>query len=279
MEHIEYSWKAADGQLLYGQGWLADGDPKAVVCLVHGLGEHSGRYTWLAGELNAAGYSVLSFDLRGHGKTLGIRGHCPSYDLGMDDIAHLIEEAKTRFPGKPVFLYGHSLGGSLVLNFALRRRPQITGVISTSPGLETGSKLPGWQIAMSKVLNVIAPATTIENGLELANLSHDQAVIDAYKADPLVHSKISVRSAMDLLESGQWALAHAGEFSLPLLIQQGSADKLVSPAATRAFVEKVKGDITYKEWPGLFHETHNEFEKKEVVAVTIKWLNAHTPVA
>ena len=122
MQHIEFTQQTPDGVQFYFQGWQPETPPKAVVCLVHGLGEHSGRYAHVAAALNDAGYALLGFDLRGHGKSGGPRGHTPSYDTLMDDIGRLLAEAAQRYPGQPQFLYGHSLGGNLVLNYALRRK-------------------------------------------------------------------------------------------------------------------------------------------------------------
>ena len=133
MQHIEFTQQAPDGIQFYFQGWQPETPPKAVVCLVHGLGEHSGRYAHVAAALNDAGYALLGFDLRGHGKSGGPRGHTPSYETLMDDIGRLLAEAAHRYPGRPQFLYGHSLGGNLVLNYALRRKPGIGGVVATSP--------------------------------------------------------------------------------------------------------------------------------------------------
>src|SRR5919199_2405933 len=133
VELIEFGWRAADGVRLYGQGWQPQGEPLAVVCLVHGQGEHSGRYAGLAAALVEAGYAVLAFDLRGHGRSEGQRGHTPSYDAWLGDIARLLEEAGNRFPRRPRFLYGHSMGGNLVLGYALRRAhaDPLAGVIAS----------------------------------------------------------------------------------------------------------------------------------------------------
>lgn len=277
MQHIEFTQQAPDSIPLYFQGWQPDSPPRAVVCLVHGLGEHSGRYVHVAAALNAAGYSLLGFDLRGHGKSGGPRGHTPTYDTLMDDIGRLLDEATRRYPGKPQFLYGHSLGGNLVLNYALRRKPAIAGVISTSPGLRVANPLPPLQVALAKVMNKLQPGMQMANGLALDGLARDPEVIRAYTNDPLVHNKISVRLAMGMLDAGEWALAHAAEFPVPLLLAHGTADRLTSAPASQEFAAKVRGDCTLKLWEGFYHETHNEPEKAEVLAFMIDWLQKHTP--
>jgi acylglycerol lipase len=277
MQHIEFTQQAPDGVQFYFQGWQPETPPKAVVCLVHGLGEHSGRYAHVAATLNDAGYVLLGFDLRGHGKSGGPRGHTPSYETLMDDIGRLLAEAAQRYPDQPQFLYGHSLGGNLVLNYALRRKPGLAGVVATSPAIRTATPPPGSQITLAKVMNKIRPGMQMSNGLALDGLARDPEVIRAYTNDPLVHNKISVRLALETLQAGEWALAHAAEFPLPLLLAHGSADKITSATASAEFAKKVPGDCTFKLWDGFYHETHNEPEKAEVLSFMIDWLLQYTP--
>jgi acylglycerol lipase len=277
MQHIEFAQQAPDGIQLYFQGWQPEIPPKAVICLVHGLGDHSGRYAHVAAALNDAGYAMLGFDLRGHGKSGGPRGHTPSYDTLIDDIGRLLAEAAVRYPDLPRFLYGHSLGGNLVLNYALRRKPQIAGVVATSPAIRTASPPPSSQITLAKIMNRIQPGMQMANGLALDGIARDPEVIRAYTNDPLVHNKISVRLALEMLQAGEWALAHAAEFPLPLLLTHGSADQITSAPASAEYAKKVPGDCTFKLWDGFYHETHNEPEKAEVLSFIIDWLQQHTP--
>jgi len=276
MQHIEFTQQAPDGIQFYFQGWQPETPPKAVVCLVHGLGEHSGRYAHVAAALNAAGYALFGFDLRGHGKSDGLRGHTPSYDTLLDDIGRLLDEAAARYPGLPRFLYGQSLGGNLVLNCALRRKPAIAGVVATSPWLRLSSAPPAARMTLGRVMNRLLPAFVQSSGLDPTGLSRDPEVVRAYKVDPLVHDRLSARLGMAAIEAGEWALAHAAEFPLPLLLAHGSADKLTSATASAEFANKVPGDCTFKLWDGFYHETHNEPEKAEVLSFMIDWLQQHT---
>jgi acylglycerol lipase len=282
MTHIEFTRKAPDGQELFYQGWTPHGEPKAVVCLVHGLGEHSGRYSHVARALNDAGYALLGFDERGHGKTPGQRGVTPPFERSLDDIELLLDEAAARFPGAaaagPRFLYGHSMGGNLVLNYALGRKPNIAGIVATSPFLRPGFKPPAAKLAAGKVLYRLAPNTVMPNGLELAALSREPAVVQAYTSDPLVHDKMSARLGLDLIQQGEWALAHAAEFPpIPLLLVHGACDRLTSAPATEEFAQKVmaagRAKCTLKVWPDCYHETHNEPEKAQVLQYMIDWLD------
>lgn len=284
MQHIEFTRQSPDGIQFRYQGWLPDTDPRAVVCLVHGIGEHTGRYAHVAAALNAAGYALLGCDLRGHGRSGGPRGHTPSYAALLDDIDRLLEEAAHRHPGLPRFLYGHSLGGNLVLNYALRSdpglrsQPAVTGVIATSPALRLATPPPALQVALVRAINKVYGGLRIPNGLDLEGLARDPEVIRAYTKDPLVHNQVSVRLALGMFESGEWALAHAAGFPLPLLLVHGTQDKLTSAKASEEFAAQVPGGrCTLKLWEGFYHETHNEPEQAQVLQFMIDWLNRSMP--
>ena len=272
MQQIEFSWNTNDGKKIYAKEWKPEGDVKAVVALVHGLGEHIGRYDHVAEAFGKAGFAMVGFDQRGHGRSDGVRGF-ESYDDTMGDITKNIQNAKERYPGKPVFLYGHSLGGNLVLYYSLTQKPELKGVIATSPGLATASPLPPTLLVLTKVLYRLAPSAKIKNGLDLQGLSHDPAVAEKYIADPLVHPFISPRLALDMLNAGNYCVEHAAEFPLPLLLMQGTADRLVSPKRTKDFAQAAPlSKITYKEWPDFYHEMHNEPQKEEVINTMISWM-------
>jgi alpha-beta hydrolase superfamily lysophospholipase len=273
MQQIEFSWKTNDGLNIYAKEWKPDGNVKGVVALVHGLGEHIGRYDHVAEAFGKAGYAMVGFDQRGHGKSDGVRGY-ESYDKAMEDITRNIQNARDRYPGVPVFLYGHSLGGNLVLYYTLTQKPELKGVIATSPGLATAEPLAPALLLVTKLLYRLAPSAKIKNGLDLAGLSHDPQVAEKYVADPLVHPFISPRLALDMLNAGNYCVEHASEFPLPLLLMQGTADRLVSPKRTKDFAMAAPlSKITYKEWEGFFHEMHNEPQKADVINTMIGWMD------
>jgi len=278
VEHIESEWRTADGLKLFAQAWQPDGECRAVVCLVHGLGEHTGRYGHVAAALARAGYALLGSDLRGHGHSEGQRGHSPTFDLLLDDVDHLLEEASHRFPDVPRFLYGHSLGGTLVLNQALRRRLQVAGVIATGPLLRAAFTPPAWKTTLGRLLYGVWPGLPLSNGLDIQRLSRDASVVRAYADDPLVHDRVSARLGIDMLDEGEWALAHASEFFLPLLLMHGGADAICSAEATRHFAAAVTGDCTLKIWDALLHEIHNEPEQQQVFDAIVEWLGERVPV-
>jgi acylglycerol lipase len=277
MDHKEFNLKSSDGLTLYGQYWNVT-DPKAVICLVHGMGEHSGRYAHVAEFFNKNGYSVIIYDQRGHGRSGGKRGHTPSYDQLMDDISLLLKQADSISPGVPKFLYGHSMGGNLVINYALRKKPAIKGVISSSPWLKLAFEPPAGKVKLAKIVNGIFPSLTQSSNLDVSAISRDTAVVNAYKNDHLVHDKISSNMFLSVHESGLWALEHAQEFPLPLLLFHGTADKLTSYKASEEFSKKVKGNITFKTWDGFYHEPHNEPEKQMVFGLVKEWIEKELSV-
>ncbi len=277
MQRSERTTALPDGQKIALYEWRPQ-NPKAVVLLVHGLGEHAGRYEHVAQAFNDHGYALVGFDHPGHGKSDGVRGHIPSYAVVTDFITRLLSEISGSYPGLPQFLYGHSMGGNIGLYYLLTCRPQLAGAIITSPGLGTTEPVPAWKTLMGKVLFNIAPAMQMDNGLNLAGLAHDPTVIQAYKDDPLVHGKISVRLGIEMLGNGKDIVARAAEFpDTPLLLMQGSQDPIVSPQVTDQFAKAYHGNLTYKVWDGLYHELHNEPQKPAVIQTMIDWLDAHPP--
>ena len=271
----ELAWQSKDGLRFFGQSWEPEGAPAAVVCLVHGIGEHGGRYAHVAHYLTCAGFALLTFDHRGHGRSDGRRGYIPSYDALLDDVDALLAQAAQRWPGRPRFLYGHSLGGGLVLNYALRRRPQIAGVVATSPWLRLASPPPAWKDRLAGLLDRVWPSYSEANGLDTGALARGPAVAQAYLRDPLVHNRTSARLYVSFRDAGAWALAHAAEFPVPLLLMHGTSDRITSSQATAEFASKVPGACDLKLWEGFYHELHNEPEQLEALAAIVVWLRAH----
>ena len=273
MTHTEFSLKTSDGMKLFAQQWLPQGEVCASINLIHGLGEHSGRYSHVANAFNQVGFAVTAIDLRGHGKTGGVRGHIPSYATAAMDINHLVDETTSLFPGIPQFLYGHSLGGALVLFTSLFHNPKIKGTIATSPGLDPGA-VPPVKLLAARLLSKLAPSFAMNNGLDVSNLSHDQAVIDAYQRDPLVHPMISSRLGYELITNGRRIADYQGEFPFPLLILQGAKDRLVNPTTNQRFASQLAGSTTFKMFSEGFHELHNEPWKDDVINLMIDWIKA-----
>jgi alpha-beta hydrolase superfamily lysophospholipase len=275
MSHIEFEKSAFDGLNLYFQGWQTENEVKGVISLVHGLGEHSGRYADWASSFNQAGYTVLSYDLRGHGKSGGRRGHISTFDDFLADTALLVSETNQRYPDAPKFLYGHSLGAIIVTNYVLRKKPNFNGVIVSGLSNKTSLQEQKVKILLSQVLGSIIPTISMSTGLVPATISRDSQVVEKYIHDPLVHSKATLGFAKSSLSAINYADQHAGEWNLPVLIMHGELDELGYAEGSREFAAKIKNDCTLKIWPGMFHEVHNEPEKDQVFIYLREWLDAH----
>lgn len=268
-------WKSKDGTNLFGKVWTPEGETKAALCLVHGMGEHCERYAHVADFLNKNGIAVVSFDHRGHGKSEGKRGHSANYDALLDDVGMVLAKTSELFPNVPVFLYGHSMGGNVVLNYALRRKPNIKGVIASAPWLRLAFEPPKFELTLAKFMINIYSSFTQSTKLDATAISRDANEVAKYKNDPLVHDLISPAFFIGAFDAGFYALEHASEMPYSLLIYHGTNDRLTSYSASKEFADKVNPQlVTWRSWEGLFHETHNEPEKAEVLQFLLDWLNA-----
>jgi alpha-beta hydrolase superfamily lysophospholipase len=221
-----------------------------------------------------AGFSLTAFDLRGHGKSGGQRGHFPSLNALMDDIHQHIRQAVEKFPELPVFLYGHSLGGLLVLAYAIHQKHTLSGVIATGAGLRSPVLEQKAKVTLSKMLGGLLPTVTIPTGLDANGISRDPEVVRAYKADPLVHGIATLSAARIGMSTVEHVFAHAAEFNTPLLLMHGTTDRVTYAHGSQEFAALVPGNCTLKLWDGLFHEIHNEPEQNEVFAFMIDWMNS-----
>jgi alpha-beta hydrolase superfamily lysophospholipase len=278
MKTFEANLKSKDGIDLFVRGWEPENKPKATVALIHGHGEHVGRYEHVAKAMTDAGYVFAGFDLRGHGKSSGIRGHFPSWEAVMQDIRDFFVFLTQRYPDLPQFLYGHSLGGLIVLTYALKNKTGLKGVIATGAGLRSQVHDQKLKVTIAKALGSIAPTALIPSGLDISILSRDPEVIKAYNSDPLTHDRMSLGFGKAGLNATDYAWEHAEEFSLPLLIMHGAADRNTYPHGSADFsklASKSNKDITLKLWDGMYHEVHNEPEKEQVIQFMIDWLDRH----
>ena len=270
----EIELKTSDGLSLYG--WIRQpaGTPKAVIAHVHGMGEHSRRYDHLTSFWEDRDYASAGFDLRGHGRSEGQRGHTPSYDFLMDDIAIFLDRVATECPGLLVTLYGHSMGGNLVLNYVIRRQPTLASVIASAPYLRLAFEPSPWKVRSAQWLQWIAPTLSQSSDLDITALSRDPAVIARYKADPLVHDKVTVKFFAQVHPAGEAIIGRASELKIPTLLMHGSGDRITSPAGSADFVAASSGKAVLKIWEGLFHEIHNEPEWEAVAAFALAWIES-----
>lgn len=279
MKTFETKFQGQDGIDFYVRGWEPDGGtPKALIALVHGLGEHTGRYVHVGQAMTDAGYALAGFDLRGHGRSGGARGHASSLDAYMQDIRQFFGLLEQRYSGPPHFLYGHSLGGLLTLTYAIQYGSGLQGVVATSPGLRTALEQQKAKLVLVKLLGSFLPTFTARSGLNPAKISRDPEVVQAYRQDPLVHDSASLAFGKAGLEAVELCFARAREFPVPLLMLHGTGDTIAFSSGSEDFAKQVReagGEVTLKTWDGWYHELHNEPEKAEVFKFMIDWLNQH----
>jgi acylglycerol lipase len=274
IQHSEFNWKTKEGLNIFGQTWSPEGSPRAVIALAHGLGEHSGRYAHVAAFFAAAGIATVAYDRSGHGKSEGKRGHTTSYDLFYDEIADLTVHARRQFPNIPVFLYGHSMGGNIVLNHVLRNKiKDVAGVISTGSVIQLAFKPNPFIIGIGRLTLKFYPSFTQNNQLDVKNLSKDPKVIAAYIADPLVHDRLTSAGGLGIIDAAQYLCDHPTTFPVPLYIAHGANDKVTSAPGSVWFANNYNGDITLRIWNELTHEIHNEPEQLQVLGEMLDWVN------
>jgi alpha-beta hydrolase superfamily lysophospholipase len=269
---MDINIKLHSGQILRGVINSPGENARAMIIFVHGLGEHIQRYNrWI--ELFAgAGIGFTGVDLPGHGRSDGRRGHIVSYSLLDEMLDILITGCRNTFPNIPVFIYGHSLGGGVVLDYLLRRHPEVNGAIVTSPWIRLSFEPDRIKMFFARILKNILPGLVQPSGLVVNHISHDKSVVDKYVNDPLVHSRISVSLFYEAFSAGKYSLKHASELRVPVLIIHGSDDLITSPESSQEFAEKTKL-AELKIWEGAYHELHNELFYQDVFAFILNWIN------
>ncbi len=278
METKEWKWKTNDGLQIYSKAWLPAGKPRAVVCLLHGVGEHIGRYDGTAQALTTGGYLLAGFDQRGFGKSEGQLGHASSAEKYFGDIDRFLGEVAGNFDGLPIFLYGHSMGAIEALAYVPLRKPALAGVIATDPGLKNALEEQKVKVALAKVLGSLLPAITLENGVDPQTLSRDPQVAIDYVNDPLVHTKVTTGWGKSMLDMVRLVYAGASRFPLPLLLMHGKEDRLAYPNSSQIYADMAPKDrLTLVMWEGYRHELHNEVGKEAVFKVMLEWMDKHLP--
>jgi alpha-beta hydrolase superfamily lysophospholipase len=273
------------GERLHLQSWLpAAADPEqprepaAAIALVHGYGDHGGRHTWFGEDMAARGYAVYAYDLRGHGQSSGTRGQIKRFDDYLDDTAVFLDEVRRRQPGRPVVLLGHSLGGLICSRFAQERPCDVRALILSSPFFALTVQPEPMKIVGAKALSAVWPGRDIGNTVRAADLSHDQAVVDAYVTDRLVHHVATARWAAETLAAQDAAMAAAPRVTLPLLLLYGKDDQVADPAFAEAFFATAgSADKKLIHYEGFYHELFNEVGREQVFADVAAWLAERLP--
>ena len=274
MQHTEGRFSTADKLELYYQTWQSEGSPKAALAIVHGYGEHSGRYLNVVNYFAPRGYALYAFDLRGHGKSPGQRGHVNRFEEYLADTDAFLKFVRQLNPGRKLFLLGHSLGGLIVAAFAESYPTgELSGLIMSSAFLQMKMKVPGWKMTMARTLSNLLPTFTMANDLGADLLSHDPSVAAAYTTDPLNHYAATARWGTEIFAAQTRTLDRAGEVKTPTLVIYAGDDQIADPEGSALFFERLKvTDKTTHCYDGYYHEIFNEVGKDTVFKDMENWL-------
>lgn len=268
--------------IIRGYSWYLE-DPEKVICIVHGIGEYGGRFDRVAEAFRDKNMAVCALDLRGHGESLGKRGDCAPRNSVLDDVSELLRYAEEKYPGKPLVLYGHSMGGNIVFDYRARgeMNDHPAGYIISAPWVRLVRPVPPLLYKAVKLLSRIAPSFTIGSDINEANLGNPEKV-KPFKDNPMVHNRISALCAVDGFDKGIGFEDGTAEddrraANIPTLLMHGSEDRICDVNGSRRIAERLQAqgdDLTYIEWEGLFHEIHNGNETStgdEVIAEMVGW--------
>lgn len=258
---------------LFVQTWSPTGAIRGVVAIVHGIGEHSGRYDYLVQRLVERGFAVSALDNRGHGRSAGTHGHVDSWDDYREDVHSFIHYVSARFLRLPLFLYGHSLGALIVTDYVLFHADGLNGLIVSGHPLRPAAVAKPMLIFLARLLSRYRPLTSFDLGLDDNMISRDPDVVKAYREDPLVHRRVTARWGTESLAAVDRVRARAAEIRMPLLILHGGADKINSADGSRELFEKASSsDKELIIYPGGFHEPHNDLDRERVASDVIEWI-------
>lgn len=264
-----YKVQTKDQLFLHIQQWNDTKKPKGTICIIHGLGEHQGRYAHVAKFYSDNGFQVYSYDQRGHGKSEGKRGHTPGLESNLDDLERIIKT----LPQHHLFLYGHSFGGNVLVNFLLRRQPNyLKGAILSAAWMQLAKEPNVIELSLVKLMNNISPSFTQNNKLDENDLSLDIQVCTEYIEDPLNHNQISVRLFSDFYPAGKWALNNAAKLPVQTLMIHGADDSIICKSGTEKFALSNTEKISYRIFENTKHEPHNDLTKETVFEHTLNWL-------
>jgi acylglycerol lipase len=276
MNHVEGSFKGVRNANIYHQAWLPEGDVRAVLIVVHGLGEHCGRYMNVVNHLVPLGYALYGLDHIGHGKSEGTREFVERFEDYTNTLTTYYNMVKGWQTGKPIFLLGHSMGGLIASYYLLDHQANFRGGILSAPFVKVSDSISQATMTIGKILSVVTPRAGLVT-LDVSGISRDPEVVTTYVNDPLVfHGKTPVRLGAELLKAMLRVRAEAHRITLPLIILQGGGDRLIDPAGAQILYDRVGSkDKTVKIYEGLYHEVFNEPERARVLKDVETWLAAH----
>ncbi len=271
---IEEFELASKGAKLHCQAWLPEQEPQVIICLIHGLSEHIGRYEEFAEFFTSQQIAVFAYDLRGHGKSPGKRGHVRQYDLLLEDVENTLKIARREYNNALLILFGQSFGGNIVSNYLVKKNTsEVAGAILSAPWLKLAFDPPPFKVKLASIMKNIYPAYSENSKINSGMLSKDEEKIKAYLSDPLVHNKISAGLFFSIIKQGEAALENAFKVTIPLLVIHGKEDKLTSWKASEEFVTTVGDRGTFRLYDGVMHEPHNDPEREMVLNEVQKWIS------
>jgi acylglycerol lipase len=278
LEHKEGRFSGAGNLSLYYQAWLPNGRPlRAVLVSLHGLGDHSGLYPNLAAHFPASRIALYAYDMRGNGRSPGQRAYIGRWSEYRDDLHAFLDRVREWEPGLPLFLLGNSLGGLVVLDYALERPSGLAGVIATATPLgQVG--VPPILMALGRVLSRVLPRFSLNVGMDLTGLARDPAVIEAVLGDPLFHRRGTARLSTEVTGAIARVQGRAGSLAIPLLMLHGAADRMVPPDGSRSFFTRVRHpDREFREYPDAYHGLFADLGYEGVLQDVERWIEEHLP--
>jgi alpha-beta hydrolase superfamily lysophospholipase len=275
MKQQEGFFKGVRETNIYYQSWLPESEPRAVLLIVHGLAEHSGRYENVINHFVPLGYAAYGIDHIGHGKSEGTRVYVERFDDYTNTLKVYFDKIRVWQPGKPIFLVGHSMGGLISAVYLLAHQAELAGAVLSGPAVKIPSHVTPPILFVGKILSALIPKFGLL-ALEADGVSRDPAVVQAYVSDPLVYrGKMTARLAAEMLEAMQTIRDQAARITLPIMIVQGSADRLVNPAGAQMLYDAVSSaDKEIRIYDGFYHEVFNEPEHDRVLHDIELWLEA-----
>ena len=278
MQHRQGAFMGAGELTLYYQSWHPLTEARATLVLIHGLGGHSGLFSNVVQYLVPRGFVIYGFDMRGHGRSPGQRGHIETWSEFREDVHAFLQLIDEQEPDLPCFIMGHSLGGVVALDYAIHYPDTVEGLIASALPLgQVG--VPPRRMASGHVFSRVRPRFTLNTGIDASTGSRDQAVVLAYADDPLRHTRGTARLATEFLTTTAHIRTHAADLKVPILLLHGGADRVALPEGSRSFFEQVAfPDKERREYPGAYHELHEDLNYQEILTDLADWLERHLEV-